>query len=1040
MGSGSVTDLAEAQVEARAGFIESLRRDLCGPAERDEVLDEPPLNVYMSAILYPSVDGGLPDKLEAAEQEEIEDDDIGEGPADPGVSLSNVQYPTSCGVSFAVDKDVDFLSVEVSAARYREEVEGQKSRWHRIEQEISPAQIALESGRDGSSRIADGLKLYWRCRKPIEASKSVTVVLINELEAVPGRKDEACFFQVEFVVTATDQRAPVFVARRTPLSISDDDLETNALLYRNCPEFAVGHGCAADWEIIDDKVRATAIKATFLPTYAVNLVESNSDIDVSELAFQDLANVERHELAARLEKFADAYQAWIEKTRSEIPNIHERHRETADKHMSQCETACERIRSGISVLLGDPDACRAFQLANQAMDRQMRRPDPESWTGKAPSWRPFQLGFVLLSIPSIVDREHKERDLVELLWFPTGGGKTEAYLALFAFTVFFRRIHHEDAGGVVALMRYTMRLLTIQQFLRAARVVCACELVRRSEGDLGVDPISVGLFVGKASTPNTVDEARKALRAFEGGKDSNEVREANPYQLRSCPWCDEPLDPERDYAVLTDPDRLTISCSGHTCEFSTHGSAGALPVHLVDDDLYRVRPTLVIGTVDKFAGLPWRPQIGRLFNYGTDDFPPDLIIQDELHLISGPLGTLTGLYETAVDMLCSAQGGVPKVVSSTATVRRAKTQIRGLFAREVSQFPPPGLEPSSNWFAVGSNQTGRDRQYVGVMAPGVSHSSLLIRVYASLLNHANRLDPGPVADPYWTLVGYFNSLRVLGAARMQVQDDVRYALSLLSADEPTREIGEPIELTSRVDSVRIPEILEQLHRSMEDEYAVDVLLSTSMISVGVDIDRLGLMTVMGQPQSASEYIQATSRVGRRYPGLVVTILNAARSRDRSHYEAFRGFHSTLYRSVEPTSVTPFSPRARDRGLHAVLVAVARQEIPELRENDAAGNIIHSEDKVRAVAEAIVGRVQQVDPDQVEATRRELDHVIARWMNLARDQETLHYEGSGEDSLLTDATPESILQGTRPYPTMRSLRDVDAETRLEPKRRNELVDT
>ena len=884
-------------------------------------------------------------------------------------------------------------------------------------------QLDLSGPDEKRTPVADGLTLYSKVREVMSGARSVTVVLMNDLTAEPGRKDGNSFFQVEFDVGANG-RTP-FRARPDRLDVEDQDLESNRLLYREHREFAVGHGCSASWVVsAENPNEAQRVSATFMPTHDVALMESNPEIPDDRLGFDRLADSSGGDLTADLESFIGGYRAWIDELRRRAEALDDEFRAEASSHVTECEVAASRVMDGIHLLRDDPSARRAFQLANRAMADQMERAG-EGGDRTEFRWRPFQLAFILLTLPSIVDGSRPDRDWAELLWFPTGGGKTEAYLGLFAFTVFHRRLNRAGSGGVTAIMRYTLRLLTTQQFERAARVVMACERLRREEpDDLGQDPISIGLFVGSAATPNSIDAAQRALTRLRAG---NEVLTENPCQLLSCPWCGVSLGPG-NYNIHTDPDRMNIACRNPDCPFEKE-----LPVYVVDEDLYRVRPTLVIGTVDKFAALPWRPRVGRLFNVDTDDAPPDLVIQDELHLISGPLGTMAGLYETAIDALCTRDGERPKVVASTATIRRARQQATGLFAREMRQFPPPGIDPTDSWFATEAPpQRVGTRKYVGLMAAGVSHASLMIRIYASVMNEANRHQRGSEVDPYWTLIGYFNSLRVLGAARMQVQDDVQDWLDVMARGEEVRRLGEPIELTSRANSTDIPEYLERMQIELPDPETLDSVLATNMISVGVDVERLGLMAVMGQPQAAAEYIQATSRVGRRHPGLVIAILNAGRSRDRSHFEGFIGFHRALYRSVEATSVTPFSPRARDRALPALLVAIARQRIHGLRDNDAAARIADYEIEVRQVRDLIVDRARAVEPGEADDTEHDLDLIIANWRNLADAHQALVYEAPARDkpALLMAAAPE--LEPADSYPTMWSLRDVDAESNLFPR--------
>jgi ATP-dependent helicase YprA (DUF1998 family) len=491
---------------------------------------------------------------------------------------------------------------------------------------------------------------------------------------------------------------------------------------------------------------------------------------------------------------------------------------------------------------------------------------------------------------------------------------------------------------------------------------------------------------------------------------------------------------------------MIVSCANKKCQF-----VDGLPVHIIDTDVYRERPELVIGTVDKFAGMSWRGEVSTLFGRNSaSDLGPDLIIQDELHLISGPLGSTVGLFETAVDLAASGinrTGGSahrkPKIIASTATIRRAEQQIRSVFNRGSSLFPPPGLDPDDSFFAekAPSDEYGT-RQYVGVLASGTSHATLMVRTYASLLHSATVIDAAEETDrdPYWTLVGYFNSLRVLGSAYLQVYDDVRARLSLLAKREE-RTSSRTIqlsELTSRVENHKIPEALKSLEKSlMSGLTPEDVVLATNMISVGLDVDRLGLMAVMGQPQSSAEYIQATSRVGRQHPGLVVTIFNAARTRDRSHYESFNDFHGALYRAVEATSATPFAARSRDRGLHATLVSALRMLVPELRVE--AGQVRVESHVVDQIMSLIGDRVEAIDPEESEATREELERLLNIWRKAALADADLPYQEKRNNprALLIDSSkaledPDFVYStSTIPWPTPRSMRDVDAETTLRP---------
>jgi hypothetical protein len=461
----------------------------------------------------------------------------------------------------------------------------------------------------------------------------------------------------------------------------------------------------------------------------------------------------------------------------------------------------------------------------------------------------------------------------------------------------------------------------------------------------------------------------------------------------------------------------------------------------VDEEIYRRLPALVIATVDKFAQMPWRGAVRSLFGevdercdrHGfrfpdeRDEHarshpktpeapeaktraigplrPPDLIIQDELHLISGPLGTLTGLYETVVDALCCWEVGGkrvrPKIVASTATIRRARAQVRQLFVREVAVFPPHGLDARDNFFAVERPPAEvHGRRYLGICAPGRRLKATLIRVYVAYLSAAQQLfdDYGDAADPWMTLVGYFTSLRELAGMVRLVQDDVRSRLrDMDQRGLARRRITEAKELTSRMSSADIPTLLDLLEvgfttpaagpgqKTARSDHPIDVLLATNMVSVGVDVKRLGLMVVAGQPKATAEYIQATSRVGRTFPGLVCTIYNWARPRDLSHYETFEHYHQTFYKPVEALSLTPFARRALDRGLSGILVALARLARGGLAENEAAGRVQRDLEVVRAALKEIRRRAEICTGSKEvgQEVERMLERRLDRWCSLAQ---------------------------------------------------------
>ncbi len=488
----------------------------------------------------------------------------------------------------------------------------------------------------------------------------------------------------------------------------------------------------------------------------------------------------------------------------------------AEALLGDARHALARIEDGIE-LLADARVLEAFRLMNRAIAEAARKRRPED---KSPRWYPFQLAFILLNLRGLVTPGHDDRETVDLLFFPTGGGKTEAYLGLAAFVLVWRRLicPGRTGCGLTVLMRYTLRLLTLDQLTRAAAVVCALELARRANPDkLGDWPFEIGLWVGRGATPNRMgaegdrDEHTARAQVLRYKRDTSSFP---PIPIDYCPWCSEKFKPD---AFRLEPDtkrptNLLLICSNRRCEFST---APGLPVLTVDEPIYRRLPAFLIATVDKFAAMPWEGSVAAFFGrvdrgdadgfYGAADPghgtplpaplpPPDLIIQDELHLISGPLGSMAGLYETALETLCirNFEGGAirPKLVASTATVRRAQSQIQALFDRSrTAIFPPPGPSRDDSFFAKGDTAPERSRLYVGLAAPGRSPKVLFLRAATTLAAAARKAweeaggvkayAPGKVnpADPYMTIVGYFNALRELGSARRIVEDEVRLRTS-----------------------------------------------------------------------------------------------------------------------------------------------------------------------------------------------------------------------------------------------------------------------
>jgi hypothetical protein len=899
---------------------------------------------------------------------------------------------------------------------------------------------------------------------------SVTLFLVNAQEELRP-KDEYHIFQPKLIASGVDNQA-VFCKRSSLGSNSDLEERLMAMLYRNYVEFAVGHGVSVHAEVSKQSPdRAVSIETVIVPSYEVPRTTPPTEEDAGNnpafgklaglvLDMKVLAESDSKKLLKQLGPLVTAYRDWIDGEEAKLNDPNSGFSQFGDAGrvtIDNCRGTLKRIEEGLEVLTKDSKAFEAFQFMNRAMwlqrtksifaEKVRRGEEPDFEKIDEPtnrSWRPFQIAFILLNLPGVTKLDHSERGigseaLADLLFFPTGGGKTEAYLGLSAYTMGLRRLQGTVAGrvgdeGVAVLMRYTLRLLTIQQFQRATTLICACESIRRKalengDGRWGKTPFRIGLWVGRRTTPNRTDDALEAIKQARGNQFTG-GGVGTPYQLTACPWCGSAIEAGKHLDAKPYPhgSARTLTYCGDKfgqCLFSKRQAAEeGLPVVVVDEEIYRRLPTLLIATVDKFAQMPWKGEVQMLFGqvngfcerhgFKSPDLedstyhtksklglpaarllehgplrPPDLIIQDELHLISGPLGTLVGLYETAIDKLCTWEVNGkkvrPKLIASTATIKNADVQVRSLFLRTVNIFPPPGLDIRDNFFSVQREPTEKQfgRRYLGICAPGRRLKAALIRVYVAYLCSAQSIYEkyGKQTDPWMTLVGYFNSMRELGGMRRLVDDDVfsrcrrqdrrGLAKRFFSGDYLA-------ELTSRMRSEDIPQILDRLEAGFDPELEeqrkeafktkeyknipkkpLDVLLATNMISVGVDVKRLGLMIVAGQPKATAEYIQATSRVGRTFPGLVCTVFNWARPRDLSHYETFEHYHTTFYKHVEPLSVTPFSPGALQRGLAGLLVSLVRLRGMEFNPNETASRITTGNPYVQDAIETIASRAELI---------------------------------------------------------------------------------
>ena len=879
---------------------------------------------------------------------------------------------------------------------------------------------------------------------------SVTVMLVNGLESFPAKADE-CLFQPQIKITSYGNS---FIFSENNAITDPDDMDEEEksldLLYRHKKTYGTGLGVSVNWEINNNG--EGVLWTDFFPEKEVPAMNfslpENENLDDREMSMKYLSDISVFSLEQKLNsltKLVDLYSSWIENLRQTANQLDARYKTTATKNIENCSRAAARMYEGIKILRDNRQAYIAFMLANRAMFMQrlhlqkqseMAKTNADRYPGdeqisewicgvdyreesdENAKWRPFQIAFLLMDIKSIADDISDERDLVDLIWFPTGGGKTEAYLGLTAFSISYRRLSHpEEAGGTTVMMRYTLRLLAAQQFTRAATLICACEYIRQDSKQkrhrypaypLGNEPITIGLWIGGTHIPNNNTGKNSAkyhldkLMNVSSFTVKTEKERHNKFQVLKCPWCGTKMVKDEinrklvgSWGYAMDGNHFFMFCPHEDCTFTNR-----LPIQIIDEELYQKPPTLLFGTVDKFAMMAWDGRIGSFFGVNSSNRGPELIIQDELHLISGALGTMVGLYETAIDGLCSMKGIKPKIIASTATIRRAKEQCSVLYNREVVQFPSPGLDAEDSFFAredVIDYSSGKyGRKYVGVMPAGKTKAMTEIRSMAALLQKAYTMTlPDEVKDKLWTLTVYFNSLRDLGKAATLVDDDVKDFI-IRTANRmfaSRRLIISPDELTSRVTTTELNETLDKLERveySKENmdakKFASNVLLATNMISVGIDVARLNVMLMVGQPKLTSEYIQASSRVGRSYPGVAFIQYDATKSRDRSHYEQFRPYHDSFYKFVEPTGATPFSKPARERALHAVFVALMRNKSSLGDDRSAvyfdkeafAGNISEIESFIVDRVKDISSRSQNDLVNDFEDVRDELNEFVDYW--------------------------------------------------------------
>jgi len=1017
-----------------------------GTSENDEVTLETPVGKESNDDVP---DDDKMDKLfERKEGLETTEDD-GEVELFP---QRNDFMPSTMGLTFCVNKDLPELIVKIEGGTYTPhnvKVKGESNSiqwWLRETVEgiwdlplsdlISQKQLEqqVEMVNKKGEKITH-YKIQFQARLREVKDKFIITISVTNRSLVPkfNRQQLILFQAIMRISTPLNYSFSIYPKQYEMKNLLNAEEASTELLYRNEGVYAFGHGCAADWE--QNAINVQELSTTFLPEYEVlsmtpNVVVNQDGKRVElEIKMSDLAGLSSNDSPRKiLDPLIEGYADWINSKTTEIVDVPKLLQPIALKHLQLCKDSLSRMKRGLE-LLEDPQTLEAFRLANTAIllqqvngkDRRKGRIEGKQITYNRSfeqsimdekrlkdaenSWRAFQIAFILMSLESLVDEKSESREIVDLIWFPTGGGKTEAYLGVAAFQMINRRLKNKLDAGVDIMMRYTLRLLTADQFQRSSRLICALEYLRRKNtSKLGEIPFSIGIWVGSNTTPNNNKSAKTALNKLQ----KNE-KNAQQFIVNNCSWCganlgyyDEKGSKKKYYfGYKINNDKLVIHCPDKDCHFHEE-----LPIYIVDETIYEKRPTFLIGTVDKFVQLVWQPKARALFGIDNNGNrfinPPSLIVQDELHLISGPLGTLTGLFETLIEELCLKEinGKVvkPKIIAATATIKQFEEQARALFGRENARlFPSPGLENEDSFFATPAinKETGKPmpgRKYVGVYTTTVRIMMSQVMAFSSILQSMNEINENE-RDPYWTLLSFYNTLRELGGGLTLTQTDIpQYSNAMAmrkGLQKEIRYINNVLELTSRKQSHEISKTIDDLKleyspdkQAKDMNSTIDLCLASNIIEVGVDIDRLSVMTIVGQPKMTAQYIQVSGRVGRRWwerPGLIFTLYSNTKSRDKSHFEHFREYHQKLYAQVEPTSVTPFSDSCLDRGLHAIVVGFLRQALNDdiARTPDWKEIQKHINTRIVPFYNRLLERAKLVDPEQVEELKSRFMDILKR---------------------------------------------------------------
>ncbi len=1128
--------MAGAQI--REILQDEIQKEVVGPHEINETFpnEDSPKARYISGVLYP-IQTPILDEDISTSSVQIKDQESPPGESEK-VPINVGTKPSSMGLTCNILKSQSEVISHVSYGRYvhpssikpkdkktetsekptdEKKVTSEKpteekwESWERVDQKFEPITIDT-SKKSGKHELEPNIFFRYYINENKNGDYITLNVFLTNESIIKGDEyidDSRCVYQPKIKLVAKDS-SKIFlnISKKSSEKIKKTRPEEkiNLFLFRNFKHFATGKNCSVEWNIQEQEDSTNWIQTTFTPSFITPEIKPRKATKEIEdaLLMKNLFEVTDFSLYSKiLDPIFQGYNSWIthlEERKAKWTTSTDSYEknfispdDVPQERIDECKASFERIQEGINIISKDPVVGEAFRFANEVMYHNIMHTD---WAKKnrdrgtvigdgpneedlQPKWRLFQLAFLLLNIESITNPTSNNRNTADLLWFPTGGGKTEAYYGVIAFTMAFRRLKIEkidvsdrepeqelDRYGVAAIMRYTYRLLTLQQFQRAITLFCSCEYVRigkessKNREKFGSEPFLVGLWVGRDTTPNSFSEAKTTIQ-HKRNNPNLIIEKSDPIQLLNCPWCGRKLDAynyefEQSYESVEKlrPNRIKIRCNKNCFFGKPNDSERVLPVVFVDEDIRNHRPSLLIATVDKFAQISWNWRYSTLFgnvsqyckDHGyrpgnvptinsTDKCshirkkkfkngkeenipvvslkrklaPPELIIQDELHLIAGPLGTLTGLYETAIDILCTSDQNIkPKIIASTATTKKSDEQLKNIFNSDKTKiFPPQGFEFGDSYFAEVLPVTDENpgKLHLGVCSTSVSGHNVDSRIAACILRKIRHIQENKekytfkgeelkfteeTLDPYFTLVSYYNTIKNLGAAMRMYEDTIPSYMGVINntsenkfQKENNAEIN-PVhnlrkeELTGRINAADIPKILQKIETKLGAGDVLDALLCTNMLSVGVDVDRLDVMIINGQPKSTSEYIQASGRIGRKFPGIVITNYNYIRARDLSYFENFIQFHSTYHKSVEPGTLTPFAGRARDRGLAGMFMALVRLNSKISADDPKTFGDPKIIELSEVITKKILDRVGEIDPDEKEGTAKDIKNIIKKW--------------------------------------------------------------